>query len=194
MVELETQLRQSAIALGPRSFVTELAHPFAVQVGEAWAKGRLSVRHEHLATECLTTQLRQMLASPAESAARPLVLLATLPDEPHTLPLQIVAVYLLAQGARPRLLGGSTPVPEIAQSARALDADAVGLTITMLADRKRTRDELRALRKLLGPDFPLWLGGGGAQGLGLDLPGMHLLLSWQAIDAELARLRGDAAR
>jgi methylmalonyl-CoA mutase cobalamin-binding subunit len=152
------------------------------------------VRHEHLATECLTTQLRQMLANQAESAARPLVLLATLPDEPHTLPLQLVAVYLLAQGARPRLLGGSTPVADIAQSARALGADAVGLTITMLADRKRTRDELRALRKQLEPDFPVWLGGAGAQRVGHDLPGMHLLLSWQAIDAEVEHLRADAAR
>ena len=179
--QLESELRRAAEAIGPRRFVAELAHPFAVSVGESWASGRLSIRHEHVATECLTTQLRQMLSKYQDIEARPLVLLATLPGEPHTLALQMVALYLVVGGAQPRLLGGPTPTREVIEAARALDADVVGLTVTPAADRKATRKGIRALRKGLPPHIPVWVGGEGATALGVEGNETRLVLSWRSI-------------
>jgi MerR family transcriptional regulator, light-induced transcriptional regulator len=163
--EIELRLRQSAAALGPRRFVTDLVHPFAVSVGRAWAAGLLSIRQEHLATECLITQLRQMLAGYQDIQATPLVLLATLPGEVHTLPLQMVALYLVLAGAKPRLLGGPTPPEQIADSARILRADAVGIGVTVTRHNAHVRKDLVSLRSALDPKIQLWVGGSGAAGL-----------------------------
>ena len=184
--ELEAQLRQGAVVLGPRRFVTEMAHPFAVSVGQGWAEGNLSVRHEHLATECLVTQVRQMLASYQDVEARPRVLLATLPGEPHTLPLQMVALYLVGIGAKPRLLGGSTPPREIVESAISLGVDVVGLTVTSTSDRRQTRRDVKVLRGGLPVDLPVWIGGDGAMALGMEEDGTRILTSWDAIDEAVA--------
>ena len=182
VTELEAQLRRSAAALGPRRFVTELAHPLAVSVGQAWAEGRLSIRHEHLATECLVTQIRQLLATYQDIHASPLVLLATFPGELHTLPLELIALYLVVTGAKPRLLGGPTPAREIAESARTLRADAVGIAVTFSEDRKQTRAHVKTLRSALEPHVPLWIGGAGAVELDLGHENTRVLTSWDAIE------------
>ncbi len=192
--ELEAQLRRGALGLGPRRFVTELAHPFAVSVGLGWASGRLSVRHEHVATECLITQIRLMLAGYQDLDSPPRVLLSTLPGEPHTLPLQMVALYLVSQGAKPRLLGASTPPREIAEAARRLEADVVGLTVTGTCDRKQTKRDVATLRKLLPESVALWVGGGGAVALGMNqhAHSVHIVTSWDDTDAAIAAQRNAA--
>lgn len=183
---LEGELRRAALALGPRRFVTELAHPFAIEVGQGWADGKLAVRHEHLATELLVTQLRHMLASYQDIEARPLVLLATLPGEPHTLALQMVALYLVVQGAKPRLLGGPTPADEIIEAARVFRADAVGLTVTPTSDRKESRKAVKAMRRSLPAGVPIWLGGCGAAALDVEQCA-DLVTSWQRIDDAIVK-------
>jgi methanogenic corrinoid protein MtbC1 len=185
--ELEDQLRRGAVSLGPRRFVTELAHPFAVSVGLSWADGRLSVRHEHLATECLITQLRLMLANYQDLDGRPRVVLATLPGEAHTLPLQLIALYLVTAGAKPRLLGGSTPVREIAECARVLTADVVGIAVTIDQDHARLARDLKTLRRGLEARVPIWLGGAGAVNHGQA--GALVLTTWDEIDHAVASWR-----
>lgn len=187
---LESALRNAAGSLGPRRFVIEVAHPFAVAIGEAWASGRLAVRHEHLATECLVTQLRQLLAGYQDVAARPLVLLATLPGEPHTLPLQIVALYLVVLGAKPRLLGGNTPPAQLVEAATALHADVVGITVTSTCDRAEARKSVSLLRRKLAPHVSIWLGGAGAAELGFDDRRTRVVPSWAAIEQSVALARG----
>lgn len=186
---LEAELRRSAVTLGPRRFLTELAHPFVIAVGTAWADGTLSVRHEHVATECLTTRLRQMLDAYQDVESRPRVVLATLPGEWHTLPLQMVALYLAVGGAKPRVLGGPTPVSEIAETTRALDADIVGLTVTAASEAAEARRAIRTLVRALPPGVPLWVGGGGAPALELEPDTARVLTSWQALDEALAAWR-----
>lgn len=189
VAELEAELRRSAAALGARRFVTELAHPLAVSVGQAWADGRLSIRHEHLATECLVTQMRQMLATYQDIHASPLVLLATFPGELHTLPLELIALYLVVTGAKPRLLGGPTPPREIADSARALRADVVGVAVTVNDDQKQIRAHVKTLRAALPPHVPLWIGGAGAGDLDHGRENTCVLMSWDAIERAVVEWR-----
>lgn len=190
VVGLEGELRHAAAALGARRFVVEVAHPFAVRVGDAWEARRIDVRHEHVATECLTTQLRHLLAAYQDVAARPSVLLATLPGETHTLALSMVALYLAVSGAKPRLLGASTPVDQLAAAATSLRADVVGITVTAASDRKTARRHVRALAKRMPRGVPLWVGGGAAASLGAG-EGARIVTSWTAIDDALAHWRRD---
>lgn len=191
--ELERALRHAAEALGPRVFVAQVAHPFVVAVGQAWADGRLSVRHEHVASECVTTQLRRLLASYQDLVGSPTVLLTTLPDEHHALGLQMLAVHLATAGARPRLLGVSTPVHDIAEAARVLRADVVGLGVTEASDASRSRRAVVSLGAALLPRVAIWVGGAGAGALGLAPPLATTLGGWDEIDAALAAWRRGAA-
>lgn len=190
--ELEAQIRHAAAALGPRRFVTDLVQPLAVNVGRAWADGRISIRQEHLATECLITQLRQMLASYQDIHAAPVVLLATLPGEFHTLALDMVALYLVVAGAKPRLLGGPTPPEQVADSARALRADVVGIGVTASGPSEQVKKDLGALRSALDENIRLWVGGAGASTLDGELQGATLVDSWDAIDRAVVECRAAA--
>ncbi len=186
---VEEQLRLAAAAWGAKRFVTDLAHPFAQAVGEAWAKGDLAIRHEHLMTECLTTQLRALLAAHQDVDGTPHVILGTLPGESHTLGLQMVAVYLARSAAKPRLLGPNTPPDQIVSAAKALGASVVGIAVSPAAELPPTRRQLRRVAAGLPASMALWVGGAGASGLGVLPRPAEAVTSWVAIDDALARAR-----
>jgi len=189
---MEEQLRLAAAAWGAKRFVTELAHPLAQAVGEAWAKGQLAIRHEHLMTECLTTQLRALLAAHADADGAPNIVLSTLPGESHTLGLQMVAVYLALSAAKPRLLGASTPPDQLISAARALGASVVGIAVSPAAELPATRRQLRRVAAGLPQSVALWVGGAGARALGALPAPAEAVASWAAIDAALLRAQRNA--
>jgi DNA-binding transcriptional MerR regulator len=186
---IEQQLRLAAAAWGAKRFVTDLAQPLAEAVGQAWAQGQLEVRHEHLMTECLTTELRAMLAAHQDADGAPQIVLATLPGETHTLGLQMVAVYLALSAAKPRLLGASTPPEQLVSAAKALGASIIGVAISPAAERAATRRQLRRIARLLPEPMTLWVGGGGASTLGALPLDARAITSWSEIDAALANAR-----
>ncbi|MBK8255524.1 MAG: MerR family transcriptional regulator [Polyangiaceae bacterium] len=186
---LQTELRRAALRLGSKRFVTEVAYPFIVEVGAAWEAGRIEVRHEHLASEALSTLLRLMLSTSEDGLARPIVLLATLPHEQHALGLEMVALYLASQRATPRLLGVNTPRDQIVKAARALSADVVGLTITSSADVQGAATDIRWMLSELPRRVEVWVGGEGASRLGVTDPGLKLIHSFDALEEALTKLR-----
>jgi DNA-binding transcriptional MerR regulator len=187
----EVELRRLAGALGPRAFVTDVAHPLAVEVGRAWESGTLEVRQEHYASEALTTQLRLGLGALQDVSGSPTVLLATLPGELHGLGLAMVALYLALGGAKPRIVGTSTPVDQIAEAARALGADVVGLTITSASPAEPVERQLHALERTLPRGTRLWLGGEGAGRFGRSRA-RQIVGDWLALDAAIGRARREA--
>jgi MerR family transcriptional regulator, light-induced transcriptional regulator len=180
---MRLELRVAAVALGPKRFVTEVAHPLAVRLGELWERGELEVRHEHLATAALTTQLRLLLGALDEGERAPVVLLATLPGETHVLGLEMVAVYLAASRGAPRLLGADTPSDQIVASARTMRVDAVGLSISAASDLGAAEKAVRGLRAALPPSTPLWVGGEGSISFAID--GVRRVGTWADLDAAL---------
>ncbi len=189
VVGVRSILRAAAIALGPRAFVMDIAHPFAVRVGDLWSEGTLEVRHEHLAIASLTSQLNLLLGALEDGVRSPTVLLATLPAEPHVLGLHLVAVYLAASLAAPRLLGGDTPPSQITEAARAQRVDVVGLSISPAANRRTASRAAKAVAQGLPPGVELWLGGGGARGVAPAAPSARLVATWPELDAGLAAWR-----
>lgn len=163
------RLRREAVTLGVPRFLTECVTPLLTEAGEAWARGELGVRHEHLLSGCLEDQLRA-IRGPLEAHAvgRPVVL-ATLAGERHGLGLQLVAALAAAIGRKVSLLGADTPVDEIVVAAESLGAVAVGLSISPFAAEEATVRQVEELRAKLPSGVRLWLGGAGAarlRGLG----------------------------
>lgn len=187
--QIEDELRLAAAALGAKRFVTVLAQPLALAVGQAWADGRLAIRQEHLMTECLTTQLRALLSAQQAADGSPVIVLTTLPGEPHTLGLQMVALYVALSAAKPRLLGASTPPEQVIAATRALGAQVVGITLTPTADLVSARRDLQRLARGLPATVSLWAGGAGVRALGRVSSRVQSVESWTALDAALARVR-----
>jgi DNA-binding transcriptional MerR regulator/methylmalonyl-CoA mutase cobalamin-binding subunit len=184
---LRAELRQAVATHGPRQFVSEIASPLISAVGEEWAQRRLDIRHEHLLTEALTTQLRLLLSAYEGSTRRPLVLLSTLPGEKHGLGLEMAALFVALEGATPRLLGVDTPVDQIAEAAHALRVDVVALSIAEGADPNTQLAHLGLLLQKLPPRIDLWVGGAGVAGFKPSDKRLHFTRTWDDLAGALAR-------
>jgi DNA-binding transcriptional MerR regulator len=185
---LEVALRHSALALGPKEFAVSVAQPLAHCIGEGWARGELSIVQEHMACECLDTQVRSLLAQLQDVPAQRSVLLATVPDEEHVHGLNVVALYLAVSGAKPCLAGGPLPAREVADAARQLAVDAVGLRATGASDVTVMRRHVRRVAQLLPSSTPIWIGGAGADSLKLRARNIRYVRSWDELDHALAEL------
>ena len=186
---LRALLRVAVATLGVGPFVSDFAAPLLDELGARWARGEIDVHQEHIASEVLASQLRALLSAYDAIESRPRVLLTTFEGEQHGLGLLLAALTLALRGATPRLMGVSTPVAEIAAAARALDADVVGLSLAGGIEAKAARQQLRKLRKLLGPDLTLWLGGRGVDGLSLRDGEAELVPDATSLQAALERWR-----
>jgi len=186
---LALRLRSDAAALGIARFLAERVAPIVAGIGEAWQKGKLSIRHEHAATEIIDGVLRE-LRTPLERgvSGRP-VLLGTLPDEQHTLGLQIVGLMIVSRGVPVRILGGASPVAELVESAAAFRASAVALSMTAAGITPATGRQITRLRERIPARTGLWLGGGGASLLRKLPDGVRVATSLDDVDALVAELR-----
>jgi MerR family transcriptional regulator, light-induced transcriptional regulator len=189
---LNGELRRAALALGPRGFVTDFAQPLARRIGDLWADGTIEIRQEHFLTECLMARIHVLLSAYEESTQPPVIVLATLPDEPHALGLAMVALYVATHGGTPRLLGANTPVSEIIEAAHAERADVVGLTATLASDKAKTRRAVGKLLEGLPRKTELWIGGDLAPQLAIDAANVRTVQTWAELDDALlaSRKRG----
>ena len=186
---LRDELRRSVALHGPRQFLIEVVAPLVERVGEAWASGKIAVRHEHLVSEVLSSQLRLLASAYDDRLSGPVALLAGFTDEQHGLGLHMVALYLALEGITPRLLGVNTPPDQVAEAAVALDVQVVGLSISSSSEIAATDAHLRRLLSALPSGMPVWLGGKNARKLTLADPRLQRVSTWPEVDRAVARLR-----
>jgi methanogenic corrinoid protein MtbC1 len=148
--------------LGPIAFLEQRVAPLVRAIGDAWAAGRIEIRHEHFFSERLADLLRTYRLPLEERAHGPLVVLATLPGEAHAIGLQMAAIAVALGGCRLCYVGTEVPVPEIASVAADLRAGAVGISISSGTRSTRTHRKLARLRSLLPARVSLVVGGEGA--------------------------------
>ncbi|TFZ03295.1 MerR family transcriptional regulator [Ramlibacter rhizophilus] len=189
---LRQQLQQTLARDGLSRFVQDTMVPLAASVGEAWARGELEVFEEHLFTEATQRLLRQAIAA-VPPGERPIVLLTTVPDEPHGLGLLMVEATLALQGAHCISLGTQMPVQDIVRAAQAYKADVVALSFSSGFGARRIPALLQQLRQLLPASVQLWAGGAGV-GRIAPVEGVQLLASLEGASEALARWRTVATR
>lgn len=147
---------------GPLEFLTACVAPLVRAVGDAWATRALDVHHEHFLSERVSDVLRALRLPFEERALGPLVILASLPGEMHSLGLHMAALVLATSRCRALLLGTEVPLPLLADLARDLHARAVGISVSTATGGAMTVRRLRALRALLPRRTTLLAGGEGA--------------------------------
>jgi methylmalonyl-CoA mutase cobalamin-binding subunit len=91
--------------------------------------------------------------------AEPKILLATFPNEPHSLGLLMADALLASEGATTISLGTELPIAEIADAARAFGASIVCVSLSNAYGLKPAQCGLKDLRDALPSDTALWVGG-----------------------------------
>jgi methylmalonyl-CoA mutase cobalamin-binding subunit len=92
----------------------------------------------------------------------PVVLLTTLPDEPHGMGLLMAECLLTLQGARCINLGMQMPILEIVRAAQAHAVDIVALSLSSAFPVRFASPLVRQVRAALPVAVQLWAGGAGA--------------------------------
>lgn len=121
-----TERLESAVAeRGVVAAWDDLVVPVLGGIGRRWEATGQSIEVEHLLSECVVTVLRRVVAAAPPARNHRPVLLASAPDELHSLPLHAVAAGLAESGVATRLLGARVPAPALAAAVRRSGPSAV---------------------------------------------------------------------
>lgn len=189
---LRRTLGQALLRRGLGAFVTEIAVPLLIDLGEAWSRGQVEIFEEHLCSEVLETVLRSALATSPELThePRPRVLLATFPFEAHGMALLMAEALFSIEGCLCMNLGTQTPLREMALAARAHRADIVALSFSPAVSPHQLVDGLAELRAVLNPTVEIWAGTSATLSVQRRVgDGVVLLSRLDAIASEVARWR-----
>ncbi|MGB5395601.1 MAG: cobalamin-dependent protein [Gammaproteobacteria bacterium] len=162
---VERLLRKHYLQLGMRDFIIKLLVPLLGQVGELWAAGKLHIYQEHFLSAHISRFLNIEIDHMQKAAKKPVVLLATLPGEAHTLGLMMVAAMLGAHGISAINLGSEVPMDQLERAVRQFNPDIVGITFSGAYQYKNIRRDLTDLRERVSEDVEIWAGGEGVRRL-----------------------------
>lgn len=163
--QVEILFRMQYEKQGMKGFILNTVVPLLNTIGELWISGKLQVFQEHFLSEQLIRFLNTEIAKIQKSARKPLVLLATLPGEEHTLGLLMVTAMLASQSISAINLGGEVPMDQIGRAVQQFHADAVGITFSGAYQYTNIRAHLLELRELIPDDVDIWTGGEGVRRL-----------------------------
>lgn len=127
--DLVESLLQKAVARhGTVLAWEELAMPLLYGMGRKWEETQRYIEVEHLLSWCVSSVLRRVPGPPPGSGdrSRPVVL-ACLPHEMHSLPMEALAAALREAGLAHRVLGPCTPTEATARAVRRVGPRAVVL-------------------------------------------------------------------
>ena len=158
-VSLEHACDQAAIDLTRPALLKAVIVPLFEEIGNLWRNGSLKIANEHMATSVTRTFLLNMLRSTEISYSAPGIVIATTVGQWHDVGALAVALTAAENGWRPVYYGPNLPAEEIAAVTKQSGARAVAISITHLLDQHPLIDELRKLRRYVGKDVALFVGG-----------------------------------
>jgi DNA-binding transcriptional MerR regulator/methylmalonyl-CoA mutase cobalamin-binding subunit len=175
--ELRALLEKQLKKIGIFAFIEEVAAPLTIAVGDNWANGTISVFAEH----CYSSQLYALLTSVVNAkpvpSDTPIILLATLSGEKHTLGLVMAQTLLFEQGACCINLGAELPLIEFPKAVNLYHANIVGISFSIAFPKRAIVSALVELRASLPSDIALWIGGTGAKQLDTKPTGVQIITS-----------------
>ncbi len=124
-----------------------LIAPTLYEVGERWARGRLTVGDEHLATGLCDWLLSELAGwEHVPPTGRGTAIVGCSEDELHGLGARIVADMLRERGWRVLYLGAATPADALEGVVRARRPTLVALSTTRREDLPRAREAVARVR------------------------------------------------
>jgi methylmalonyl-CoA mutase cobalamin-binding subunit len=162
--ELQFQLERAASTLSQPTLIEGLLLPLLERMGEFWEDGTIRVVHEHVASAVIQTFLGNLIGVYVESDNAPAIVIGTPLRQSHEFGALIAAATAASEGWRVTYLGSSLPAEEIAGAANLRGANVVGLSIVYPSDDPYLEAELKRLRRFLGDETLVIVGGLAASG------------------------------
>jgi methanogenic corrinoid protein MtbC1 len=159
---LEAHFENAIVELGSEAFIEHLLTPLLSQIGKSWTEGELRPVHEHMTSSVirsLTYILRNNNPSPPNA---PRMIVTTPTGQLHELGAMLAAIMAEFSGWQVTYLGADLPAEEIAIAVKYVDAQALTLSLSFASDDHLVHKELRKLKKLIGNDVALIVGGRAA--------------------------------
>ncbi len=160
---IESHFENAVVELGAQVFMENLLVPLLSRMGEDWKAGVLRPAHEHMTTAVIRSMVYILRSnySPAENAPR--LVISTPIGQQHELGALLAALIAEFKGWHITYLGPDLPAEEIAFAVKSSNADAVAISITVSSEDHIVAKELRRLKKLLGQDIIMIVGGNAAE-------------------------------
>jgi DNA-binding transcriptional MerR regulator/methylmalonyl-CoA mutase cobalamin-binding subunit len=155
---------QATVHLTRSALLKEVIVPLFEEIGNLWRNGSLKIINEHMATSVTRTLLLNMLGATAGSDTAPRIVIATAVGQWHDMGALTVALTAAEYGWHPLYYGPNLPVEEIAAAVEQSSARAVAISITHLLEHHPLVNELRKLRRYIGNDLIIYVGGQAVSG------------------------------
>jgi DNA-binding transcriptional MerR regulator/methylmalonyl-CoA mutase cobalamin-binding subunit len=161
---LRRQLERASVDLSRVDLLDNLLAPLMHRVGAGCAGGSMRTANEHLASCVVRTFLDGLHGAYPVSDTAPVLVVATPAFQYHELGALLVAAVGRMDGWKTVYLGSNLPAEELAAAANVRGARAIALSITYPADDPRLVEELLRLRRLVGLDVTILVGGPSSTG------------------------------
>ncbi len=182
-------LNHHMIRMGLQSFILDLVQYANTIVGDAWMSGKLEIYEEHLYTEELQTLIRQNIGNLQPASASPRIMLATAPEEIHSLGLLMVEALLRLDQVDAVSFGAQMPIRDIVQAAQKHKMDIVVLSFSAAFPSNRAIEFLEELRFRLPLSIQIWAGGGGLRNSRRQIEEVQMLSNLQSLHQSVSQWR-----
>jgi DNA-binding transcriptional MerR regulator/methylmalonyl-CoA mutase cobalamin-binding subunit len=162
VADLESQIERASVALSRTNLLEKLLVPLLHRIGDLWKEGSLRPAHEHLVSAVVRSFLGSLRGAHSDAGGAPHMVVTTPARQHHELGALIVAATASSAGWQVTYLGPDLPPEEIAAAAFQGGSQVVALSLTYPPDDPLLAEDLRRLRRLLGPDMALLVGGRSA--------------------------------
>ena len=159
---LEAHFENAIVELGSEAFIEHLLTPLLTQIGERWKTGELRPVHEHMTSSVIRSLTYILRNNNPCSAHAPRMIVTTPMGQLHELGALLAAIMAELCGWQVTYLGANLPAEEIAAGVKYIDAHALTISLSFATDDLVVQKELRRLKKLLGNDVALIVGGRAA--------------------------------
>jgi DNA-binding transcriptional MerR regulator/methylmalonyl-CoA mutase cobalamin-binding subunit len=159
---LESHFENAIVELGTEVFIEKLLNPLLTLIGDRWRTGELRPVHEHMASSIVRSLTYILRNNSPCSPNAPKMIVSTPINQLHELGALLAGIIAELKGWKVTYLGANLPAEEIAAAVRFTNATAVTISISYKTDDLSIAKELRRLRKLIGNDVALVVGGRAA--------------------------------
>lgn len=139
--------------------ISDIILPLLDRIGDEWQKGTLKTVHEHLASAVLRSFLGELLMVNKSPEMAPGIISTTLSGQLHEFGSIITTLSAIYEGWRGIYLGPNLPADEIACATKQSGIKVIALSFVYPADDPHLNKELQKLRRLVGDDVHIIVGG-----------------------------------
>lgn len=160
---LEHLLSGASIDMSRHAFLQLVILPLFERIGKLWRVGKMKIINEHMASLIVRSILWDMLRSVDVAEEAPMIVVATPVGHWHEFGALASALAASESGWRVSYFGPNLPSEELAYAAKLLKAKALALSLCHQLNDNRLLPELKKLRRFLGDDLPVFIGGPGTE-------------------------------